>query len=199
MKPEEITRIMQDQYDEQFPKDYEIKETERVESESKALDAVLHVIREEKDDVCQTTSDFIDEIHKIILKKNSPRAEELKRLSESVIKARGDKNFESAFNELKVYLINNQLKKETFNFTVFEAIYRFRYALAPKAKFESGKHFNHQLLDKVAKLYDANYETFGNDWDTPKNNLCWQKIFGWVERLSLHVMAKSLPRVFGTF
>ena len=183
MKPEEITRIMQQQYNEQFPEDHEIKEAIRVESESNALHAVLGVIREAKDDVCQKTSDLVDEIHKIIRKEKSPRAEELKRLSESVIKARGDENFESAFNELKSYLINNQLKEETFNFTVFKAIYRFRFQLEPKAKFESGKHFNHQLLDEVSRLYDANYEEFGNRWDAPKNKLCWQKVFGWVERL----------------
>ena len=109
-----------------------------------------------------------------------------KSLRDSVnllLKRAADENFESAFNELKTYLINNQLKEETFNFTVFKAIYRFRFQLEPKAKFESGKHFNHQLLDEVARLYDANYEEFGNRWDSSKKQIMLAKSI-WLGRAS---------------
>ena len=144
---------------------------------------VLKVIKKEKSDVCQQTSDLLNEIHKIIRKEISPHALALKKLSESVIKAHSDENFTSEFNKLKTYIINHGFKNEAFNFIVFKAIYRFRYQFEPKGKFESGKHFNYQLLDEIAKLYNVEHAApFNNEWNTPKNTLRWQKIFGWIER-----------------
>ena len=72
------------------------------------------------------------------------------------------------------------------------ALNGFRNYLAPKKDpqtnktipIKTGKHFNMQLLVEAFKLYDQNYDTrtFGG-WDSHKNNLCWRKVIGFMQRL----------------
>lgn len=45
----------------------------------------------------------------------------------------------------------------------------------------TGYHSNEQLLIEALKLYDENYEQFGG-WDSVKNNYCWRKVIGNIER-----------------
>jgi hypothetical protein len=57
----------------------------------------------------------------------------------------------------------------------------FREYLKPKDVIKSDKHFNMQLLVEAFKLYNENYDRFGG-WNAPKNNLCWCKVIGFIQR-----------------
>ena len=73
--------------------------------------------------------------------------------------------------------------------TLLAALNTFRDYLAPKKDpqtnkiipIKTGKYFNMQLLIEAFKLYDQNYDTFGG-WNSHKNNLCWRKLIGYMER-----------------
>jgi hypothetical protein len=45
-----------------------------------------------------------------------------------------------------------------------------------------GYHFDPQILAEAFRLYDVNYATFGNNWDSPKNLFAWQKVIGLTQR-----------------
>jgi len=192
-KPEEINRIRQEQYDDQYPQDDKIIEKIRIQNDSTALNTLINTITVASDDDCKATNTLEDKIHSIVRSEKkspeeieAPETIELRKIVQSVMKSASDEKFETAFDELKKYLNKYSLIKQDeskpFDFTVLKAIYQFRRYLEPKGMMTSGRHFNHHLLDETAKLYDRNYVNFGNDWDTPKNLLCWQKVFGYVER-----------------
>jgi hypothetical protein len=69
------------------------------------------------------------------------------------------------------------------------ALNAFRDYLAPKKDpqtneiipIKTGKHFNMQVLIEAFRLYDENYDAFGG-WDSHKNNLCWRKLIGYMQR-----------------
>lgn len=61
------------------------------------------------------------------------------------------------------------------------ALEEFRKYLKPEGVITTGKHFNAQLLVEAFKLYDKNYNRFG-DYDSPKNILCWRKVIGYIQR-----------------
>lgn len=61
------------------------------------------------------------------------------------------------------------------------ALNAFRAHVTPKDVIKTGKHFNMSLLIEAFKLYDQNHDAFGG-WDSHKNNLCWQKLIGYMQR-----------------
>ena len=61
------------------------------------------------------------------------------------------------------------------------ALEAFREFLKPKGIIKSGNHFNAELLLTAYQLYDANYDHFGG-WNSRKNNLCWRKVIGYIQR-----------------
>ena len=61
------------------------------------------------------------------------------------------------------------------------ALQAFRDYLQPHGTIKTGKHFNAQLLVKAFDLYDRNYYRFDGD-DSRKNNLCWRKVIGYIQR-----------------
>jgi len=61
------------------------------------------------------------------------------------------------------------------------ALAAFREFLKPKGVIKTGKHFNANLLLKAFQLYDENYMDFGH-WNSRKNNLCWRKVVGYIQR-----------------
>jgi hypothetical protein len=184
-----INKVMRDQYAGQFPEGQDAEEEKRVQQDKEALDKIMNVIKEIKDDAdgnayVKSTSDLEDKIHKTICTEQSPLADELRRLVSIVMKAPSNE-FDNEFEILKKFLIAQDgfIKKgDVFDFELLKALYQFRNHLEPKKEQTFGKHCNHQLLADVAQSYDDNYVDFGNDWSSPKNKFCWQKLFGWVER-----------------
>ncbi|ABS78548.2 hypothetical protein CBUD_A0050 (plasmid) [Coxiella burnetii Dugway 5J108-111] len=65
--------------------------------------------------------------------------------------------------------------------TLLAALNVFRNDVKPKGVIKTGKQFNIQLLIQAFQFYDKNYETFGG-FNSPKNNLCWCKIIGYLQR-----------------
>ncbi|ABS78544.2 hypothetical protein CbuD7D7780_11750 (plasmid) [Coxiella burnetii] len=63
---------------------------------------------------------------------------------------------------------------------LLKALNDFRNYLIPK-EVVTGKQFNIQLLIQAFQFYDKNYETFGG-FNSPKNNLCWRKVIGFMQR-----------------
>jgi hypothetical protein len=61
------------------------------------------------------------------------------------------------------------------------ALVEFRAYLKPAGVIKIGKHFNAMLLVEALKMYQANYISFGQ-WNSRKNNLCWKKVIGYLER-----------------
>lgn len=59
----------------------------------------------------------------------------------------------------------------------------------------TGKHFNHNMLIKAYELYEKYYVQFGG-WDSPKNNLAWRNVIGYLQRFlpacDAQVMAQGL-------
>ena len=204
---DEINQIMQAQYKGQFPEGWEAEEKKRVQKDSAALHAAMNVIKKASDDNCKKTSALEDNIHIILHekedkegKKESLRAIELKRIVQPIMKARDEKEFEAAFNELKNYVNRKGLIKNDFNFAVLKAIYQFRNYLEPKGVMTSGTHFNHQLLAEGATQYGEHFVNFGNRWNSPKNLLCFQKVFGYIERFvpacDAELIAQGLWEIF---
>jgi hypothetical protein len=64
------------------------------------------------------------------------------------------------------------------------ALDTFRDYLEPKGVITTGSHFNVNMLVEAFRLYDENFDRFdnGNDWDSPKNKLFWQKVIGYIQR-----------------
>lgn len=188
--PAEIERLRQQQYDAQFPADQEAKEEKRAQTESLALNAVVNVIAKASDEDVTATNELEDEIHKIIRTEKSDKANVLKAIIKSTIKAEAKETFETAFKELENYLKQIALvKNPKFNFEILKAIYQFRNILEPEGVVTTGKHFNHKLLVEAAALYDKNQNNFGHNipnakWLAPKNKICWQKVLGYIERFA---------------
>lgn len=65
--------------------------------------------------------------------------------------------------------------------TLLTELNAFREYIKPKGVITTGKHFNMQLLIKAFALYDRKYVAFGH-WDSHKNNLCWRKLIGYMQR-----------------
>lgn len=187
-KPDEIKTIMEKQYEGQYPKDYKDIEAKQDARDDEAFDAMMTVIKKADDDHCERTNKLEDKIHTLWRREKSDRANQLKNIIQTIYKA-DDESFSSAFNVLKDYIKEHQLiKSAEFDFTILEALYRFRNYWEPKKAFTIGKHFNHKILDKSATEYDTNYHSFGaginDEWNAPKNIFCWQKILGWLERFA---------------
>ena len=62
-----------------------------------------------------------------------------------------------------------------------EALAQFREYLKPTGVIQQGKHFNANLLLEAFTLYDEKYDHLGG-WDSPKNNLFWRKVIGYIQR-----------------
>jgi hypothetical protein len=66
-----------------------------------------------------------------------------------------------------------------------KALKKFKTHLEPKGIITTttqGYHFDPQILVEAFRLYDANYATFGNNWNSPKNLFAWQKVIGLIQR-----------------
>jgi hypothetical protein len=106
----------------------------------------------------------------------------LKVLSQATVTALAD-DFEDKWTHLEVWMKNNVGRFLTLNLTVLKALYHFRHSLEPKDAYNTtGHHSNPELLLEAYQLYDANFAGFGNDWSSPKNVLCVQKIMGFAQR-----------------
>ncbi|MDR3491270.1 MAG: hypothetical protein P4M12_04400 [Gammaproteobacteria bacterium] len=182
------------QYDQQFPDGWEAAESFSITNDLAALHKIMAVITSATPEDCALAHAMDNTIqeHNSVL---------LKQIVLAVMKANSNDDFEIAFTELQSHLQqSNIIKSENLNFTVLRAIYEFRNYLEPKRVYTTGKHFNLQLLAETARLYDANYESFGNHWESPKNLLCWQKVFGYVQRFipacDAQLIAQSLYYVF---
>lgn len=183
---------MQKQFDEQYPAEYKEIEAKEDARDDAAYDAALNVVKKASNVVCESTNTLEDEIHEIRRKEESPRADELRSITRSIYKAETQETFEIAFAALKGYLCKEGLiKSDSFDFTVLEAIYRFRNHWETKKPtivkdHTIGKHFNHKAAVKSGNEYDTNYEAFGagrdDKWNAPKNILCWQKLVGYIDR-----------------
>jgi len=192
--PDEINIIMHSQYAGQFPEGYETEEVKRIADDSAALHRMINVIADLKDEHdCTAVSALEEKIHKIIRKEKSERADQLRKIVQSILSAESITLFEEAFQDFTTYVTAHKLiEKDAYNVDLLKALYQFRNYLEPKGSRTTGKHFNHQLLSIAAELYDKNYVRFGNDWDSPKNLFCWQKVFGGVERLVPACDAQSI-------
>lgn len=179
--------IMQKQYDEQYPANYKAIEEKEDAEDDAAYDAGLNVVRHASNAICEITNKLEDDIHKIRRGEKSQRADELRNITQSIYNA-NTQDFKAEFDKLKVYLQKEKLVNDSFDFTVLEAIYRFRNYWESKLKkeFTIGRHFNHGALDKAKMKYDANYKAFGDGgfdtWNAPKNILCFKKLYGYIGR-----------------
>ena len=73
-----------------------------------------------------------------------------------------------------------------------KALKEFKTHLEPKGIITTttqGYHFDPQILTEAYRLYEANYEDFGDEdpsqehfWDCEKNQFAWQKIIGLIQR-----------------
>jgi hypothetical protein len=66
-----------------------------------------------------------------------------------------------------------------------QALKKLKTHLEPKGiitTITQGYHFDSQILVEAFNLYAANFETFGNVWDSPKNQFAWQKVIGLIQR-----------------
>jgi hypothetical protein len=66
-----------------------------------------------------------------------------------------------------------------------KALEKFKTHLEPKGIITTttqGYHFDPQILVEAYRLYDANYTTFGNNWNSLKNLFAWQKVIGLIQR-----------------
>lgn len=75
-----------------------------------------------------------------------------------------------------------------------KAIHTLRSYLAFENKsriFQTGKHFNHQLLVEALVLYNQNYDRFGG-FDSAKNNAVWRNVIGTIERYITACSAQAL-------
>lgn len=182
--PDEINIIMHSQYAGQFPEGDETTEAKKIIDDSAALHRMINVIADLKDEHdCTAVSALEDKIHKIIRKEKSDRADQLRKIIQSILSASSNTVFEKAFRDFTTYVTAHKLiKKDAYNAGLLKALYQFRNHLEPKGPRTTGKHFNHQLLVDAAELYDQNYTRFCNDRDNPKNLFCWQKVFGGVQR-----------------
>lgn len=190
-KPKEIKAIMQKQYEGQYPKNYKNMEAKQDASDEKAFDAMMTVIKEANNDLCEHTNRLEYKIFILWHKEKSDLANQLKNIIQTIYKAENNETFTSAFDVLKDYLkeheLINKAEFDFFDFTVLEALYRFRNHWEPKKAYTTGKHFNHKILEKAFMEYITNYDTFGaernhNKFDAPKNIFCWTKIIGYLER-----------------
>jgi hypothetical protein len=108
--------------------------------------------------------------------------EELKALSDAVVTARSPDDFDRTWNALQAVMKKIAGEWIPIHFTVLEALYQFRNYLEPKEVYTTGHHSNPQLLSEAYQLYDNHYLGFGDNWFSPKNVLCAQKIVGLVQR-----------------
>jgi len=70
------------------------------------------------------------------------------------------------------------------------ALAAFREFLKPKGVIKTGKHFNAELLLTAFQLYDESYV----DWNSRKNNLCWCKVVGYIQRFLPACYAQAFCR-----
>jgi hypothetical protein len=191
------------QYHEQFPEGWQAIEEARNAADFSALNKILSVVTHATPVDCAEAHRFDDAIQELLKKPASelhdPAA--LKKIIQSLHKANSRIKFEAAFADLSNYLKQQDvIKNDSFEPQVLKAIYEFKNYLEPKVTCTTGKHFNLELLAEAARLYDVNYEGFGNDWDSPKNLLCWQKVFGYVQRFvpacDAQLIAQGLFSVF---
>jgi hypothetical protein len=191
------------QYHEQFPEGWQAIEEARNAADLSALNKILSVVTHATPVDCAKAHRVDDAIQELL---KNPASEHhdpaaLKKIIQSLHKANSPLKFEAAFADLSNYLEQqNVIKSESFKPQVLKAIYEFRNYLEPKVPCTTGKHFNLELLAEAARLYDANYEGFGNAWNSPKNLLCWQKVFGYVQRFvpacDAQLIAQGLYYVF---
>lgn len=180
---EQINNIMSEQYVGQFPDGTFEKEEKRVKNDVKALQKITIGIKAVAPEDCDIVSAIDHDIYQIVCTEQSVRADKLRTLTSSVLKANSDKAFESAFAMLIDYLITNKfIRSDIFNIDLFKSLYQFRNYLEPKEPLMHGKHFNHSLFKKAFLLGIENYLLFGNDWHTAKNQFYWQKVFGYIQR-----------------
>ncbi|WP_237699747.1 hypothetical protein [Coxiella burnetii] len=71
------------------------------------------------------------------------------------------------------------------------ALNEFRDYLKPQGVINTGKHFNMQLFIDASRLYQ-NYDMFAGD--SPKNNLCWLKVIGYIQRFLPACYAQALAK-----
>lgn len=190
----EIDQIMKDQYIAQYPDSY--SEIEKNNNDSEALYQLIKVVKDIKDEACYDTSALENSISYLAKKSASEQADQFRSMIPLIIKAHSDEQFEKAFNVFKDYLLMHQLAPITFNFNLLKALYQFRNYLEPKEPHRQGKHFNYRLLIDAAKLYTQNYVEFGNNWNSPKNIFCWQKIIGYIERFVPACDAQQIAQGF---
>lgn len=57
--------------------------------------------------------------------------------------------------------------------------------------FQTGKHFNHQLLVEALDLFNQNYDQFGK-FNSAKNNTVWRQVIGTIERYVPATTAQAL-------
>jgi hypothetical protein len=170
-----------------FPLGWEAEDTNRAAKDSAALHKVITAIELASQEDCHSTSEVDKTIQHILcgITLDAPviyNSNNLKKIIKAISQA-DENDFEAAFGELRNYLYQNAIiESPSFNFAVLKAIYQFRNYLEPRGVISIGKQFNVGLLEEAFKLYDREYELFGNRWDSAKNMLFWQKVIGYIQR-----------------
>jgi hypothetical protein len=185
--PEGETEIAK-QTMQRFPIGWETEEVNRAVIDSAALHKVINAIELASPEDCGRTAEIDKTIQNILCgiaidTQVLYNRNDLKKIIKAIAKADSENDFETTFGELRNYLYQNAIiESPTFNFALLKAIYQFRNYLEPRGIISIGKQFNSGLLDEAYKLFLENFVRFGNRWDTAKNMLFWQKVFGYIQR-----------------
>ncbi|MDA8561617.1 hypothetical protein N9L02_00710 [Gammaproteobacteria bacterium] len=84
------------------------------------------------------------------------------------------KAVKNTFNKIKI-----ATKKITYDSTIKE--FHDYIDKSNNAIIKIGDHFNINIIIQALKLYNNHYDSFGG-WNSTKNNICWQKIIGYLQR-----------------
>lgn len=122
---------------------------------------------------------------------------QLKKLSHSAVTAASTDIFNTAWGNLLEYM--QCIVGEAVNFNILKALYQFRHYLEPKGAYTIDYHANLQLPLEAYQLCEENFLLFGNNWFSPKNILCAQKIAGLSQRglsaCELQLHAEGMYRI----
>ncbi|MDA8561687.1 hypothetical protein N9L02_01070 [Gammaproteobacteria bacterium] len=170
------------QYDEQFPCGFEEKESERLKYDKAAINTLYRAILKVSNYGCRLIDDLENIIHFKINTEYSKDAKEFKVIFNNILKAKSDDIFKDEFSQLIALIIKLKLiSGDTFDFTLLEALYRFRNHFEPKDVKIYAKHFDIKIFDFVLLKYDSYYERL-NQFGGLKNKFCWQKVVGYIQR-----------------
>jgi len=191
---DEILQELRNQYLEQFPENYHIQEKAKLIKDKAALDKIIKCIS-------STNTDDVNQIlmleHKIfdLSREDKPTqlGENLRTITDALINSKPE-SFDLNFEQLKRLILKHNIiegNSKKFNYSLLKALYEFRNHFKPKEPLKTGKHFNLKLLVYAGKKYTAKHRRFGG-YDSIKNRMHWQMVFGYIQRFVPACVAESI-------